>query len=168
VGDYDACLGRLDEKLFEVLDAGFVEIIRGLVQKQKIRILNERPRQKEPCLLAAGKCFYHAIMGRQKMHYLEYLIDPRIDIVDFFIERMFKKLPDREIHLIAGDYLERRADRGPLIERNRTGFRLQFAHNKIENGAFAGAILAHERYFRPAANRKISLMQYRLFVAVFE
>jgi hypothetical protein len=148
-------------------DACAVEVIRGFVKQQNIGVPDERGCEKKARLLAARKLIQFFFRRNREMNRIENFFDPRRDVVHCFFKLPLEKLIDGEIHLESRDNLARERDRRTVCYRDRTGFGPYISLYEMEDGAFAGAILAHERYFRAAADRKVRSVENEL-LAVLE
>ena len=96
---------------------------------------------------------------------VEDFLDARFDIIDLLRERFFEEFFDGTTHFLARNDLSGGGDGCAEGDRNRARFRFQRACREPEDGALAGAVLAHERDFRAPADGKIGLDENRLFVA---
>ena len=65
VGDRDDASGILRQVLLEPGDALGVEVVRRLIEKQQIRLLQQDPAERNPALLTAGEVI-DALAGRRK------------------------------------------------------------------------------------------------------
>ena len=55
MGDNEGCAGKGSQILFQPLDGFDIQMIRGLVQQQKIRFLQQQLTQRHTRFLTAGK-----------------------------------------------------------------------------------------------------------------
>ena len=46
---------ELKEKFLKPADRFDIEMVRGLIEKQEVRLVHERPRKKDPSFVAAGE-----------------------------------------------------------------------------------------------------------------
>ena len=61
-----------------------------------------------------------------------------------------------------------RGDGEVAVNAYFAGFRRDSTRNKAEKRGFAGAILAHQRYFHPATHGKTDLLKKALVVPIFK
>src|SRR5258708_7918974 len=93
------------------------------------------------------------------MDHIEDFINAWFYVVNLFRESCFKKIPNREGQLLAGQNLPRRRHREVILNGDRASVRGERACNHLENGALPGAVLPHQGDLRSTPDQKIRLIQ---------
>ena len=152
-----------------MVDAGLIEIVGRLVEKENVGILNEGVRQEKARLLSAGvRPNFFRDVGR-KVYGFKNVSDALIEVVWNFGKGRGEEIAHAEFELLLREDLLADADRSLLRrQENAAGTMFILAQNKFEERRLAGSVLTHESDLRTVSNRKRRLIEDELMVTIFE
>ena len=168
VRDDDTGFFVAHEKVREVGDTVGVEIIRRLVEKQKIRLLDKRGRKQEPRLLPTRKRPDDTVKGRVEMDDIEDIAYARVDIIRVAFVVLAEEIPHGEITILRQDRLVCGRYGEFLIDANFPIARLQDARDELKNSTLTSSVLTHNGDLRATAHGEIHIIEDVFIVVKFK
>ncbi len=147
------------EIAFQPLGHGTVQVVRGLVQHQKVRCGQERGRQRHTLPLSPGQGSHllGEVADAQAVQQLPGLCLQIINVLLSFIV-MDNGLEDTVLRLKCG-ILREEADAQPPAPDNIALIRLHKTRHHPEQSRFSGAVHADERHLLALLNGKIRIVE---------
>lgn len=141
-------LGAL-QKCFKVIDPFFVEIVRRLVKKQDVRILDEGRREKQARLLPSRECLHDPLERCSQIHRIQYFRYLPIDVEHGLVREIpIEERLDGQLLIVLLHHLESGRHGELLIDMDAPALRLQHSGDELEDSTLPGSILSHYRDFR--------------------